>query len=243
MKELVFSLILVIFLSSCSTASPNSSNLLLFPTPSVTFQPSLTEKAPSIQATSTPTIGPTDIFITQVMATKYAARTQYAALPTITPTPTIPPNSPDCRASDLQITFHSNGATGRIVLELGVKNVSKTPCFLPSWPVVQFMDRTGNALDIAYDYVFYNANPSILPPTQESNPSEPIQYGLDMNQSASLALLWGNWCQASVNGGIIIRVFLLGKSGFMDIPTDIGGGGRCDDPSHSSTVDVVGFGY
>lgn len=243
MKILVYPLILIIFLSSCSTASPNSYNLSLSPSPSVTFHPSLTEKAPPIEATSTPAIGPTDLFITQVIATKDAARTQYAALPTITPTPTIPPDSPNCLVSDLQTTFHSNGATGRIVLEVGVTNVSKTACFLPSWPVVQLMDRTGNALDIAYDYIFFNANPSSLPPTQESNPGEPIQYGLDVNQSASLALLWGNWCQASVDGGVIIRMLLQGKSEFMDIPTDIAGGGHCDEPSSSSTIDVVGFGY
>ena len=177
------------------------------------------------------------------MGEKYAARTQYALMPTITPTPTIPPSSGYCRAGDLQTSVHTNGAGGHIVLEVGVTNISQAPCFLPSWPAIQLQDRSGSPIDVTYDYVFLNANPSSLPPTQESNPGQPIDYGLAVGQDAVLILLWGNWCLPPVEGGVVIRMSLLGAKSWIDVPTDISGGGYCDAPGSPSTIDVIGFGY
>jgi len=196
-----------------------------------------------VPSASTPSLNPTDVFITQVMGEKYAAQTQYALLPTITPTPTIPPSSGNCRAGDLQTSVNATGATRHIVLEVGVMNISQAPCFLPSWPAIQLKDRSGNPIDVTYDYVFLNANPSSLPPTQESSPGQPIEYGLAVGQDALLLLPWGNWCKPPVEGGVVIGMFLLGAKSWTDVPTDISGGGYCDDPGFSSTVDVIGFGY
>lgn len=105
------------------------------------------------------------------------------------------------------------------------------------------MDRSGKALDITYDYIYVNANPSNLPPTQESSPGMPIVYGMEQNQSAGLALLWGNWCGGAVKGGIVIRMYLLETGIWLDIATDIEGGGYCDDATSPSTLDVIGFAY
>jgi hypothetical protein len=243
MKRIIYLLVLILFLASCSSTSTKGTSPTNEPTPPVTNTVSTLFTATPVPPSSTPIIGPTEQFITQVMGTKYAARTQYAALPTIPPTPTIPPNSPFCRPADLQTTFNSNGATQHIVLEVGVKNKGEAPCFLPSWPVVRLLDRSGKTLDITYDYIFLNSNPSSLPPTQESNPGKPILFGLAVNQSSGLALMWGNWCQPAIVGGVIIRMFLLETAGWIDIPTDIVGGGTCDDASSSSTIDVIGFGY
>lgn len=240
LKRLYGLLILVLLVNACATNVAHSalSATELFPP-----KTSQSEAGTIQQATTTPPPGVTEAFITQVMATKYAARTQYAALPTITPTPTIPPDSPDCRSSDLQISFNTNGAGMHIVLEVGVTNIGNTPCFVPSWPVINLLDRSGKALDIVYDYITINGAPSSLPPTQVGDLGEEILFGLANGQTASLILPWGNWCPGAIEGGVIIRMFLLGSSGWIDIPTDITGGGYCNDPTSPSTLEVIGFGY
>ncbi len=232
-------IMLIFFVNSCSPVVTQPIAQANEPTPSLTVLSATSIPQPSV--TLTP--GPTDAFITQVMATKYAARTQYAAQPTVTPTATIAPSSPNCQAGDLQTTVATNGATGRIVLEIAVTNIGNSPCYLPSWPQVELMDRAGKPLEITYDYIYPDANPSNMPPTQQSNPGTPIVYGMDKNQTAGLELMWGNWCQGAVQGGVVIRVFLLNANSRIDISTDIEGGGYCDDTTSPSTIDVIGFGY
>ncbi len=237
--KLIWAILPFLALTACASAVAQSPNQTTVPTLLATIPPAgQTEQPGGIVSP-----GPTGLFITQVMATKYAMRTEYAAYPTQTPTPTIAPGSPDCLPADLETAFNANGATGRIDLEVAVTNVSGSACFLPSWPQVELLDHSGKKLDIIYDYVYFNANPSTLPPTQESNPGKPLIYGMEAGQTAGLALLWGNWCAGPVIGGVIIRIYLLGTSGWMDIPADIGGGGYCDDPGGPSTIDVIGFGY
>ncbi len=240
MKNSAISCLLILLLTACESAPMNGASLATESTPPPT---QITSTNSTSQPSVSPTPGATELFITQVMATKYAAQTQYAALPTVTPTPTIPPDSPACKPSDLQTTVHLNGATGRIALEVGVTNTSKTACFLPSWPKVELLDNSGKALDIVYEYDYLNANPSSLPPTQENNPGEPLVYGMEANQTAGLFLLWGNWCQGTVQGGVIMRMFLLGSNTWLDISTEAGGGGHCDEPTSPSTIAVFGFGY
>ncbi len=243
MKRIIGAFILVFLLSACSSASAKRPGLTQLVYPSSTFQPSPSTTAPPGRIYTTAAPNPTDLFITQVMGQKYAARTAYAALPTITPTPTIPPDSVPCQPGDLQVTLHSTGATQHIVLEVGLTNIGKAPCFIPAWPAVQLLDRSGSPIAVTYDYVFFDKNPSNLPPTQESNPGEPVLYGLAVNQNTVLLLPWGNWCGAPVEGGVIIKIQLLGANNFLDVSTDITNGGYCDDPGAPSTVDVVGFGY
>ncbi len=243
MNRIIGSIFTVILLSACtdlaSTTSPSSSG----PASSWTIQPLRGLTVTPVPSISAQSLNPTDVFITQVMGEKYAARTQYALQPTITPTPTIPASSGNCRAVDLQSNVSTNGAGGHMVLEVGISNISQAPCFLPSWPAIQLQDRSGNPIDVTYDYVFLNANPSSLPPTQESNPGQPIEYGLAVGQGAGLLLPWGNWCLPPVEGGVVIHMTLLGAQSWLDVPTDISGGGYCDDPGSPSTIDVIGFGY
>lgn len=243
MKRFIGWFFVVILLSSRSTISSSTSRTASEMTATETVQPILSSTVTPVRSMATPSLNPTDVFITQVMGEKYAAQTQYALLPTITPTPSIPSSSKNCQPGDLQTSFHSNGAGGHIILEIGVKNISQAPCFLPSWPAIHLHDRSGNHIDVTYDYIFLNANPSNSPTTQESNPGQPNLYGLTVNQDAVLLLPWGDWCQPPVEGGVVIRMFLLGAKSWIDVPTDISGGGYCDDPSSPSTVDVIGFGY
>jgi len=243
MKRIIGWLFVVILLSSCSTRASTTSLTASGTISSGTIRPNQSTTVTPAPSASAPSLNPTDVSITQVIEEKYAAQTQHALLPTITSTPTIPPSSGNCRAEDLETNVHTNGAGGHIVLEVGVTNISQAPCFLPSWPAIQLQDRSANPIDVTYNYVFLNANPSNLPPTQESNPGQPIEYGLAVSQDAVLLLPWGNWCQPPVEGGVVIRMYLLGAKSWVDVPTDITGGGYCDDSGSPSTIDVFGFGY
>ncbi len=221
--------------NTTSVSMATLSNSTLVPTVASPLEPSQT--AGIVPA------NPTDVFITAVMGTKYALRTERAALPTLTFTPPIPSNSRPCRSADLASTLALNGAGGHIVLEIGITNTGSTPCFLPSWPVVQLLDHQDKTLDINYDFLVPNGSPSKLPPTEQAAPGEPIRFGLRAGQSSGMILSWGNWCQGAIPGGVIIRLILLDQAGWLDLPTDVAGGGRCDDPGAASTIDVIGFGY
>lgn len=243
MHKIIGLLLIVIVLTSCSLASAKIVAPTSESTPTVTLSPGSALTGIPEPSRLTPTLNPTDIFITQVMGEKYAAQTQYAALPTVTPTPTIPPHSAPCQPGELKIVTSATGATGRIMIFLQVTNIGTKACFLPSWPQVQLQDRSAKPIQVSYDYIYPDQNPSSLPPTQESNPGEPIIFGFDVNQTADLVLMWADWCGEPVAGGVIIRILLLGANNWVDVPTDITSGGYCDDPSSPSTIDVIGFGY
>jgi hypothetical protein len=127
-----------------------------------------------------------------------------------------------------------DGAYGHIILEVGVTNISQTACFLPARPIIQLMDRSGKLIEIAYDFVLPNALPTDPPPAR---------FGLRVGQSAGMLLAWGNWCKPDIKQGVIIRLMLLENAGRVDILTDIRGGGHCDDPGSSSTIDIMSFDY
>jgi hypothetical protein len=225
---------IVIFLFSCSFASKKiSDNILTSPAP-LTIRPSQVSTPTSFHPTSTVTTDLTEIYVTALLATKYAGRAQFAALPTETLTPTISSSSRFCRPADLQTTSGMDGAYGHIILEVGLTNISQTACFLPARPTIQLLDRSGKLIEIAYDFVLPNASPTDPPPAR---------FGLRVGQTARMLLAWGNWCKPAVRQGVIIRLMLLENAGQIDIPTDIRGGGHCDDPGSSSTIDIMSFDY
>ncbi len=239
-KKLAFFLIPILLLCACSPVAAKPLYQSSEPTPQKAIEPKASSTPQPNIATSP---NPTDVFITQVMATKYAARTQYASIPTNTPTPTIPAGSPDCQPADLQTSYVPGAGGQHIDIFVQVTNIGQTACFVPAWPVVQLLDRTGKPLVLAYDYIQYNANPLSVPPTETGNPGKPLEYGFEAGQTANFFLSWGDWCQEAVPGGVIVRMFLLDDSGWVDIPTDIGGGGHCQYDNSISTVDVFGFPY
>jgi hypothetical protein len=205
---------------------------LVTPSASATSSPTDTPYPP------TPTTDPTEVFVTMVMSTKYAARTEYAAIPTPTSTPTIPAGSPACQPEDLKASFNTNGAGGHIAIGIEVLNKSNSNCFVPAYPAVQLTNRAGEPLDISYDYLIPNENPTTVQPSEEG---QPARYGLKAGQQAVALLSWGNWCKGVIPGGLIVRLPLLDKSGDIDIPTDLTGGGHCDEPEAKSTVDIMPF--
>jgi hypothetical protein len=174
-----------------------------------------------------------------IMGTKYAEVTAIAAIPTQTDAPAIPAESPACRPADLLASSSSNGAGGQIAVGIVLKNQSSTDCFLPAYPAVQFRDRAGKPLDITYEYWVPNQNPTTEQPTAAVQPGEPARFGLKAGQTAGPVLSWANWCKGAIQGGLVVRLILLDKAGYIDIPTDLTGGGHCDDPGTRSTVGIM----
>ncbi len=233
MKKISPFLLLAILLAGCLSNPSKSPGLSASPLSTLTPASPATTAVPN----------PTGLFITQVMGQKYAAQTQSALIPTETPTPGIPSDSPACHAADLTAGTSFQGATGNLAISIGVINTSAVPCFLPAWPAVQLLTPSGTPLDVEYQYITMNGNPSSLPPTAGANHSETLEYGLAVGRTASMILSWSDWCQGAVNPGVTIQLELLGIGNRIDIPTDIGGGGRCDDPGGPSIIQVMGFGY
>lgn len=174
--------------------------------------------------------------ITAIMAGKYAGATAMAetmtAMPTLTLTPTIPPEFAACRAQDLRADYTgAMGATQSIVVGVDLTNIGALPCFLQIWPQAVFVDHYGNPLDIRYSYT----EPSGLLYDQNA------MLGLPPGRMAGFSLQWGNWCKPVINAGISVRLTLAQNGGTLTIPTDLTGGGVCNDPGNSSWVGIFTF--
>ena len=177
-----------------------------------------------------------DATITAIIAGKYAGATAMAgtmtAMPTLTLTPTIPPGSPACRAQDLHAVYMgAMGATQSIVGGVNLTNISAQPCFLQTWPQVVLVDQLGDPLDIQYSHT----NPSDLPFDQNA------MLGFPPGRTAGFSLQWGNWCMPVMNTGASVRLTLEQDGGTITIPTDLTGGGACNDPGNRSWVGIFPF--
>jgi hypothetical protein len=187
-----------------------------------------------------------DATITAIMATKYAGGTEMAATmtaqPTETPVPTIPPDSPFCRPTDLKTSFASNGATGNILLGAGLTNISGTPCYLQAWPQVLLLDQQRKPLDVDYGYFDMGAGDAASAATEQAQESVTAKVGLWPGWTVWLSLIWQNWCGAPVSGGAVIRLTLISNAGAIDIPTDVQTGGACNAPGYRSYVGISKLG-
>jgi hypothetical protein len=191
--------------------------------------------SPASQTPGSPaaSLDATRMFSTSVVATKFADQTQMAGAPTLTSTPTVVSTSSECRPKDLRVDFGTNGAGGNIVLQVSVTNQGGTDCWLPLRPTAQLLDGTGKPLELSYGVL--NLSDSRATPA----PTRPPEFGLKAGQTAGLMLLWANWCQQPVKGGVTIRLRLLGDAGWLDVPTGVETGGRCDAPDQPSSL-VIG---
>jgi hypothetical protein len=177
-----------------------------------------------------------DATITAIMAGKYAGGTAMAetmtAMPTLTLTPTIPPDSPTCRAQDLLGAYSgAQGATQSIVGGVNLTNISALPCFLQVWPQAVLVDQLGHPLDVQYSYT----SPYDLPFDKNA------MLGLPPGRTAWFSLQWGNWCLPAVNAGVSVRLTLAQNGGTLTTPTDLTGGGVCNDPGNKSWVGIFPF--
>jgi hypothetical protein len=183
-----------------------------------------------------------DATITVIMANKYALGTEMAATmtaqPTFSLTPTIPPESPACRLVDLKTSFASNGATGSILLGAGLINISSTPCYLQAWPKVLLVDRQGKPLDVDYNYFDIRAGDAASAATEKAQESTTAKVGIWPGWTVWLNLIWSNWCNVPVSGGVVIHLTLSNNAGVVDIPTDINAGGACNAPGYRSSVGI-----
>jgi hypothetical protein len=183
-----------------------------------------------------------DATITAIMGNKYtggtAAAASMTAQPSETPTPTIPPASPYCHPADLKTSFNSMGATQNIMLSAGLTNISGTPCYLQAWPQVQLVDRQGKPLDVDYYYFDISAGDAASAATEQVQESVTARIGLWPGWEGWVNLIWSNWCNASISGGVVIHLTLGNNTGGMDIQTDIQAGGACNAPGYRSSVGI-----
>jgi hypothetical protein len=184
--------------------------------------------------------------ITAIVAGKNAFGTAMAATltaqPSETPLPAVPADSPDCRPESFKTSFGSNGATGSITLNAGLTNIGAEPCFLQAWPQVVLADRRGKPLDADYGYFDLSAGDAASAATAHSRESETAKIGVLPGWTASLFLIWQNWCGGDIPGGAIIRLTLIHNLGTIEISTDLESGGRCDAPGYRSYVGISKFG-
>ena len=183
-----------------------------------------------------------DATITAIMLNKYAGGTAAAASmtaqPSETPTPTIPPDSPYCHPADLKTSFNSMGATQNIMLSAGLTNISSAPCYLQAWPQVLLVDRHGKLLDADYNYFDISAGDAASAATEQVQESGTARIGLWPGWEGWVNLIWSNWCDEPIPGGVVIHLTLGNNAGVMDIQTDIQAGGACNAPGYRSSVGI-----
>ncbi len=188
--------------------------------------------------------------VSAMMASKHALWTAVAATITAqtsaTPLPilpTIPPESPYCGPDSLKATFGWGGATGNILFGAVLTNIGGAPCFLQAWPQVILVNRQGKPLDSDYGYFDTNAGDAASAATAQARESATAKIGVWPGWTASLSLVWQNWCAAGVQDGVIIRLTLFNNLGTLDIPADFGWTGQCVPlPGSRSHVNISKFG-
>ena len=192
----------------------------------------------------------TNATVNAMMASKHALWTAVAATMTAQPSatplpilPTIPPDSPYCGPNSLKATFEWSGAAGNILFGAVLTNIGGAPCFLQAWPQVILVNRQGKPLDSDYGYFDTNAGDAASAATAQVRESGTAKIGVWPGWTASLGLIWQNWCAAGVQGGVIIRLTLFNNLGTIDIPADFGWTGQCNAlPGAPSYVGISKFG-
>ena len=229
----LFLLILICLLGACS---PAASYIPATEVPAVDFSATKLYQLTAEMLTVTAGQPKNSATITAILANKYAQGTSMAetmtAIPTLTPTPTIPPDSPLCRAQDLQAAFMgAMGATQLITFGVNLTNVKGLPCYLQLLPQAILVNASGNPLDIQYT----NGGPSAL----SFDPQAIL--GLPPERTAGFSFQWGNWCMPVVQGGVSVRLSMAGDGGTLTIPTGLTSGGVCNDSSSPSWAGISPF--
>ena len=229
----LFLLFLPFLLVACS---PAASQIPVTDTSTVDFSATKLYQLTAEMLTVTANQPKNDATITAIMANKYALGTSMAetmtAIPTLTPTPTIPPESPPCRAQDLQAAFMgAMGATQSIVFGVNLTNVKGLPCYLQLWPQAILVNGSGNPLDIQFTYNV---------PSDLTFDAEAL-LGLAPERTAGFSFQWGNWCMPAILGGVSIRLTMAQDGGTLTILTGLTAGGVCNDSGSPSWVGISSF--
>ncbi len=178
-----------------------------------------------------------DATITVIMANKHAGGTAMAetmtAMPTLTLTPTIPPNSPVSQTGDLQAQYRgAMGATGTLIIGVGLTNAGAHPCFIQIRPQAVFVDRNGKLLDLQYSYS----------PRWDTPVDPQAMLGLPPGRSAGFSVQFGNLCIPKVSAGLLsVRVTLAGNGGMITVPTDLSIEPGCSAPGSGIWVGISPF--
>jgi hypothetical protein len=173
------------------------------------------------------------------------------AQPTATPTPTTPVGAALCRAEDLRASVAVQGATGSLAGSAVYTNVGRTTCVLQGPPDIRLVGADGAELTVRYQLMCMGCSPAALEnATQEAaaqTAAVPLmtqaaqsilggQLGLAPGQSASVFIVWGNWCETGT-GPVSVRLVLPAGGGSLDAPMGEVAP-RCDAPGFPSTLSI-----
>jgi hypothetical protein len=233
-------LLLLVLISSCAPAVSVTA-----PTaPPVTTPGGTSYPGPA----STITPDATQSFIVGLKSTDLArVELTETAAPTNTPlaaTPTFPASAASCHASDLAVSDRTGAATGTIVIQVSIANVSQLVCYLQGPPAIQLVDLAGQPLDVAYSTACFQCGNvdslgTAMPPatqTAEAQSRLEVKLGLGLGERLTTMELWNNWCKPFPVGGVKVRLALPGAAGIVDGPPDVNIGGRCDVEGAPSTL-------
>ena len=158
--------------------------------------------------------------------------------PSVTPA-TVPPGTRDCGPSDVRATAGWQGATGQMVGDIVVTNVTATACAIGGPPRQVQLRAGGTILQTTF-----LPSPGSDPGAPVSTPSPPAY--LEPGGQASSFIDWSNWCATSHAGVTAVLVTLPGGGrpivagpseqapGFVESP-------RCDMPSQRSSLSAWAF--
>ena len=189
-----------------------------------------------------PTATPDALQLTQAAAVE----TILAGWPTTAPSPTFPAGTRACQAGDLDLWARSGGATASIVLAVIITNTAPTTCYLQGPPDLKLVDANGSKLEIEYAQgCFLCSEPrppqTAVPAATQTAVAQAILYdriALAPNAQAGVTLIWMNWCQPSLPGGVKLRLALPDGLGVIEGDTDANAGGRCEVPEGPSHLMV-----
>lgn len=174
------------------------------------------------------------------------------AQPTATATPTTQPGAALCRAVGLRASVAMQGATGSLAGNAVYTNLGRTTCVLQGPPDIRLVGADGTELAVQYQLTCMGCSPAALGNvTQEAatqTAAVPLmtlaaqsilggQLGLAPGQSASVFIVWSNWCETGT-GPVSVRLVLPAGGGSLDAPMGDVVAPRCDAPGFPSTLSI-----
>ena len=165
--------------------------------------------------------------------------TPTAAILTITTPSPGPVLSHDlCLNSNVRAEYGDFGAKYQsVTISTILKNIGASPCNVQFFPRVRLLDFEGNALKVDYGFFKEGSNNSYLL--------------VEPGQTVGFLIVWKNWCQPPMAGGINIQLILSETALPIDIHTlgtDLGksaiyAAAVCTQPSKSAEVWISQFVY
>ncbi len=201
---------------------------------------------------------PTPALVTATMtgpsSTGAAAATSSAVAPLASPGPASTPAataaSEACLPEALEASVVADAGSGAVRLVVRLQNMGAGACTLHGPPDVRLVDGAGTALAVVPNLTCFDClapEPGSGTPTAEVAPEQMAttaagararifgQVNLPSGESASVMLVWQNWCAGWPAAGVAVQLALPG-GGSVTAPVELGAGPDCEAAGAPSTV-------